>query len=108
MIESRKSIRPFFIAATKEHKDSNRPCDVSSENVCAIRPAYVGGRPSTTQTVLVLNAVESGNGVYVVNAPYEVVRKIFSDRGYELLDENALKDAADALRRERKSGMEMK
>lgn len=101
MIETKKSIRPFFIAAVKEYKNNNRPCDVSSESVCAIRPAYVGDRPSATQTTLILNATENSNGVYLVNAPYDLVRKIFADRGYEFMDESALKDAVADWKKER-------
>ena len=105
MIESKKSIRPFFIAAVKEYKDHTRACDVSSENVCAIRPAYTNEQPEAKRTVLILNSAENGDSVYIVDAPYEVVRGIFADHGYEFVDGAALKEATAAWKKNRPRDM---
>lgn len=98
-------IRPFFIAAVKEFKNHGRPCDISSENVCAIRPTYTDEQPEAMKTTLILNSVENGNSVYIVRAPYEVVRRIFADHGYEFVDDNVLKEATAAWKKKHPHAM---
>lgn len=97
MQETPKNIRrPFFIAASEDNKDGNRPCHVNSESVCSIRPIYQNGRPQPDQTLLLTAHGSSDGGRLTVYAPYPVVKRIFAEHGYEFIGKDALAEATRA------------
>ena len=104
MMEEKKTIRPFFIAAAEDCDGGKRACDVYSENVCSIRPIYSDGRPVNNQTLL-LTAHGAKGGRMTVYAPYPVVRQLFADHGYEFIDKDALNEATRTWRKQSRPGI---
>lgn len=79
MIEEKPKniLRPFFIEAVDYDKELH-PVSINSEDVVGIRPT----RNTEGHTVLLVNSLERRA---IVHAPYDRVRALFAENGYQFL-----------------------